>query len=87
MGAGAEPAVEAARAVATAGEQELERGDVPSALAAVHDARAEARAAAPAERSPGLRTGDAVDQQAAALLEGAHAACVKGPLTPSTATG
>ena len=56
-------------------EQELERRDVPAALPAVHDARAEARAAAPAERAPGLRSGDAVDEQAVALLEASALRC------------
>ena len=72
--AAAEPAVEPTRLVAAPGEQELERRDVPAALPAVQDARAKARATAPAERAARLRAGDAVDQQAMALLEGAHAA-------------
>ena len=66
---GAEAAVDAAGLVAAALEQELERRDVPAALAAVHHARAQARAAAAAERVARLRAGDAVDEQAAVLLE------------------
>ena len=88
MRAQAEAAVDAAGLVATALEQELERRHVPAALAPVHHARAQCRPAAATERVPRLGAGDAVDEQPAVLLERSRTPrAVKGPFTPSTATG
>jgi hypothetical protein len=58
----------------------LEGGHVPAALAAVHDTRAKARAAAAAERLTCLRPRHAVDQEAVLLLERAHPLLGKGAL-------
>ena len=68
-----EPAVEPARPVAADVERELERRDVPSALADPHRATAEPRAAAAPERVARARSGDAVHDQSLVVLEAAHA--------------
>ena len=69
----AEDEVDAAGRVASAPEQELQRADVPAPGALRDHARAEPGPAQSPERAPGLRAGDAVDDQPAPPLKAAHA--------------
>ena len=70
----AEDAVEGPGGKTVPGELELERGDVPAAVPAVHHPVAEAMSRVAAERPPGLRARDPVDGDSGAALQRAHAA-------------
>jgi hypothetical protein len=67
----AEHAIDGAEREAVRLEQELQRRDVPTAVAAADRAPAERRPSAAAERAAGGRPCDAVDDQPAARLEAA----------------
>ena len=82
VGVRPEAAVVSARAVSTAGEQELQGGDVPAALALAHRPAAEARPTAPPQRAACARSRDAVHLQASPALEGAHGATGQRSLDP-----
>ena len=56
------------------GELELERGDVPAAVSAVHHPVAEAVSRVAPERPLGLRPRDPVDGDSGAALQRAHGA-------------
>ena len=75
----AEGQVDAARGVAAAPEQELQRGDVPALDAQRDRACSEPGPAEAPKRAPGLGACDAVDDQAAPPLEAAHARAVRAP--------
>src|SRR5204863_5294277 len=69
LGVGAEAAVDRAEREAVGLERELQRGDVPAAVAETQRARADRMASECAERAPGLAAGDAVRGQALGRLE------------------
>jgi hypothetical protein len=85
--AGAEDPVHPARGVAPTLEHELQRRHIPSAVALLHYPRAEAGTAEPAERAARLRSGDAVDEQVAATLEGDDPALRERALHPIDGDG